>query len=272
VTPGYFRTIGIPIVRGRDFQESDRPGTPPVALINEVMAQRFFSGRNPIGEQFRIQWPPAGLVEVIGIVRDGRFRSYRSEMEPTVYVPLAQRFMRAMNLEVRGAGGVERLLPAVRRELAALDPNFALEGAGTLQTHFDNALAQERLTASLLTGLGLMALALAAIGIYGVLSYSTARRTREIGVRMALGSQARWVRVTVLAGLLRLVAIGLAAGVAVAFPLAQLVRSRLFGVEPGDPAVYVSAAAVLVGAGLLAGYLPARRASRVDPVVALRYE
>ncbi|MCC6860221.1 MAG: ABC transporter permease [Bryobacterales bacterium] len=272
VSPGYFRTVGIPVVRGRDFNASDRPGAAPVALINEEMARRLFPGREPLGVQFRVEWPPAGLVEVVGVVRDGRFRSYRSEIEPTVYLPLAQRFLRSMNLEVRGTGGVERLLPAVRRELAALDPDFPLTGAQTLAAHFDNALSQERLTASLLSGLGLLALALAAIGIYGMLSYATAQRTREIGVRMALGAAGGRVRRVVLGRLLRLIAIGLGVGMAAAYPLARLVRSRLFGVEPGDPLVYLAAAAVLIAAGLLAGYVPARRASRVDPVVALRCE
>jgi len=167
---------------------------------------------------------------------------------------------------------VERLLPAVRRELAALDPDFPLTGAQTLAAHFDNALSQERLTASLLSGLGLLALALAAIGIYGMLSYATAQRTREIGVRMALGAAGGRVRRVVLGRLLRLIAIGLGVGMAAAYPLARLVRSRLFGVEPGDPLVYLAAAAVLIAAGLLAGYVPARRASRGDPVVALRCE
>jgi predicted permease len=272
VTPGYFPTIGIPVVRGRDFSETDRAGAAPVAVINEEMARRLFPGRDPIGEQFRLEWPPASFVEVVGIVRDGRFRSYRSEMEPTVYVPLAQRFMRNMNLEVRGTGGVAHLLPAVRRELAALDPNFPLAGAQTLKTHFDNALSQERLTASLFSVLGLLALALAAVGIYGMLSYAAAQRTREIGVRMALGAASGRVRLAVLGQLLRLVTAGLAVGIAAAYPLARLIRSRLFGVEPGDPAVYAATAAVLLAAGLLAGYLPAKRASRVDPVVALRYE
>jgi predicted permease len=270
VTPGYFRTVGLPMVGGRDLAESDRANAGPVAVINEVMAQRMFAGRSPIGERFLLQWPPAKIVEVVGVVRDGRFRNYRSPMEPTVYVPLAQRYQPVMTLEVRTAANAGPMLPAIRRELAAIDKTVPLTRTRTVKAHFDAALARERLTASLLSVAGGLALLLAAVGLYGILSYMVAVRTRELGIRMALGAPpSRIVRV-VLARLLVLVAIGLAAGTIGARILAPLGRRLLFGVEPTDPFSVVTAAVILIVTAALALWLPARRASRIDPVIALR--
>jgi len=270
VTPGYFRTVGLPMVGGRDLAERDRVNTGPVAVINEVMAQRMFAGRSPIGERFLLQWPPAKIVEVVGVVRDGRFRSYRAQMEPTVYVPLAQRYQPAMNLEVRTAGNAGPMLPAIQRELAAVDKSVPLTRTRTVKAHFDAALARERLTASLLSAVSGLALLLAAVGLYGILSYMVALRTRELGIRMALGARPSQIVRVVLARLLALVTIGLAAGIIGARILAPLGRRLFFGVEPTDPFSFVTAAVALIITAAVAVWLPARRASKADPVIALR--
>ncbi|HSB14921.1 MAG TPA: ABC transporter permease [Bryobacteraceae bacterium] len=272
VTPGYFQMIGIPVVRGRDFSDADRSGAPAVAMINDVMAQTLFPGREPVGQRFLLTWPPAATVEVIGVVRDGKFRNYRSEREPTVYVPLAQRFMMAMNLEVRTAGNPSALAAAINREVAAVDKDLPLNAFQTLKTHFETALARERLTAALLSALGALALVLTAIGLYGVLSYAVSQRTREIGIRMALGARSQSVVRAVLGSTMRIVTAGLGIGVAVALALSSVVRGLLYGITPTDPAVFATTILVLAGTAALASYLPARRAAKVDPMKALRYE
>lgn len=272
ISTRYFRTVGIPVVAGRDFTDADRTGSPPLAVINQVMAERVFPGRSPIGERFLVKWRPESMVEVVGVVRDGKFRNYRVEAEPTVYVPLGQQYVSPMNLEVRVADNPLGLVPAIRRELAALDPNLPLTGVQTARTHFDNALWRERLTATLLGGLGLLALVLAATGIYGILSYIVAQRTWEIGVRMALGARPGSILSMVLGRVVRLVATGAASGVLIALALMRLVRGLLYGVSPTDPLVLCSSTLGLLAVALIAGFLPARRAAAVEPVAALRLE
>jgi len=272
VTPGYFRTIGIPVVHGRDLTDGDREGAAAVAVINDEMARRLYPGRDPLGEHFLLKWAPAALVEIVGVVRDGKFRDYRSGLEPTVYVPLAQRYNMEMNLEVRVAGNPAGLAVSIRREVGSLDKDLPLLNLRTLEAHFDSVLAQERLSAHLLTSLGALALILASIGIYGVLAYSVARRTREIGIRMALGAEARVVLGDVLGDVLRLVGVGVVIGLVTALLLARLIRGLLYGVSAADPFVLAFAVAVIVAVALVAGFMPAWRASRINPVSALRYE
>ncbi len=272
ITPGYFRTIGIPLVRGRDLAADDRKGSAQVAVINEEMARRFFAGSEPVGQQFLLNWRPAAMVEVVGVVRDGRFRDYRSAPEPTVYVPLAQRYQLEMNLEVRTAVNPSELVGPIRMEIAALDKDLPLIDVKTLKAHFDEALSRERLTASLLTVLGFLALVLAAVGIYGVLSNSVAQRTREIGIRVALGADRMAVLWSVLAGAMRPVVLGLVIGTLVTLASAKLIRNLLYGLSATDPLVFVATFAILLTVALLAAYIPARRAAKVDPVAALRHE
>ncbi len=271
VTPGYFSTVGLALLAGRDLDPADRPGTTPVAVINEEMARRLFGGRHPIGERFRLTWPPSSVVEIVGVVRDGRFRAFRSEMEPTVYVPLAQRYMPAMTLEVRGVPSGQ-LVASIRRELAALDPELPLTNVRTARAHFESALSRERFLASLLTTLGLLALLLAAVGVYGTMAFLVAGQTREIGIRMALGAIPRVVLVGVLGRVLGVSAMGLATGLPLAFASTRLLRGFLFGISPTDWLVFAGASLTLICVSLLAAYLPARQAAHVDPVVALRSE
>ena len=273
VTPRYFRTVGIRVLAGRDFSEADRPGATAVTVINEEMADRLYRGRNPIGERFRLLWPPATTVEIVGIVRDGPFRSFRASKEPTAYLPLAQRYMAGMTLEVRSASGPgSDLAAAVRRELAALDPHVPLTNVRTARAHFERTLTQERMMASLLTVLAAMVLVLLAIGTYGTLSYAVVQRTREIGIRVALGAVPRRVVLGVVGRTLSLTAIGLAVGITLTLASTRLVRGLLFGVSPTDTVVFAAAIGLLTAVSALAGYVPARRASRIDPVVALRSE
>ncbi len=271
VTPGYFNMIGLPLVAGRDLVETDRAISGRVAVINEVMAQRLFRGRPPIGQRFLREGRPP-LIEVVGVVRDGRFGNYRAKMEPTVYVPLAQRYQPQMNLEVRASGNPALVLPAVQREIAAIDTNVPLTRIRTIKAHFDRALAQERLIASLLGGLGALAVLLAAVGLYGTLSYAVAQRTREIGIRVALGARPGSIIRMVTARVAVLMIIGCVAGGTAAFVLAPLVRRLLFGVEPADPISFVTAIGALMAAAAVAAWFPARRAAKANPVVALRYE
>ncbi len=272
VSTGYFRTIGIPLVAGRDFTDADNARAPSVAVINQVMAERVFPGRNPVGERFVVKWRPESLVEVVGVVRDGKFRSYNVAAEPVVYVSLRQRFVSPISLAVRTAGHPLDVAPAIRRELSRMDPDLPLTGLQTARSHFDNALWKERLAATLLGALGVLALVLAAIGVYGVLSFAVARWTWEIGLRVALGARPGAIVFTILWRVLSLVLAGVIAGVFVAAMLARLVRSLLYGVTSTDPMVLGSMALVLAAAGLLAGLLPARRAANVDPIAVLRSE
>jgi predicted permease len=271
VSPTYFDTIGLPVVRGRAFTPRDREGAPHVAMVNEEAVRRFWPDEDPIGKQVRLERPPR-MMEIVGVVHDGRFRNYRAEINPCFYVPLGQFPSLWMNLEVRVVGNPTRIAPLLLREIRTLDKDFPTPEIRTLRAYRDGGLGQERLSAALLGGLGLLGLILAAVGLYGVLAFSVAQRTKEIGVRMALGADAAQVLRSVLREALLLIGAGLAAGLAAVFALARLVASLLYGVSPGDPWTHLSAAGALIVIGLAAAGVPARRAARVDPVVALRHE
>jgi predicted permease len=271
VSAEYFQTVGIPLVRGRGFDAHDREGAAGVVVVNEQMARRFWPGEDPIGRQIELEQPKR-LAEIVGVVRDGRFRGYRAQVNPCFYVPLAQRHIPRMNLEVRTAGDPGRLVAAVRHEIQSLDRDLLVPEFQTLRSFRDAGLGQERLSAALLSGLGILAALIAAIGIYGVLAFAVAQRTREIGIRMALGAASRQVMRSVLADALALIGAGVAIGFVAALALVRFISSLLFGVSSTDPAVYAGTAGILIAVGALASYLPARRASRVDPVVALRCE
>ena len=271
VSPGYFQTIGIPLLRGRDFTERDNPSAPRVAVVNEQMARRFWPGQDAIGKQFQLTRPPVS-VEIAGVVKDGKMRSFRDELRPGFYLPLDQHYCPQMTLEVRTAGDPAGMLGAVRREVQALDKDLPLGEFQTLKTHLSSALSQERMTAALLSALGLLALVLAAIGLYGVMAFSVAQRTREIGIRVALGAQSSQVLRVVLRQGMFLTLIGLGIGLAAAAVLTRFAASLLYGVSPTDPLTFAGISLLLLVVALAASYIPARRAARVDPMVALRYE
>jgi predicted permease len=267
VSPGYFRTLGIGVLNGRDFSESDNKSAPKVVIVNETFARNHFGARSPIGKKLGYgTGQVSGPVTIVGVVRDSKYNSLREETLPMVYLPYRQfGDMGAMTFEVRASGAVSGIRQAVDRDIA-------VTGMTTLREQVDQSLAQERILATLISFFGLLALTLAAVGLYGVTNYSVARRTNEIGIRMALGAGRSEVLQSVLEEAMKLVLAGLAIGLAAAFGVTRLIRSMLFGVDPTDPLTLMSAGTILVLVACVAAYLPARRASLVDPMVALRHE
>ena len=271
VSPGYFETVGVPITRGREFNSRDVEGSPAVAVINEKFAARFWPGENPIGKSFDLTRPPR-TVTTVGITTDTKFRSYRDTPRPEFYLPLAQHYLPQATLEIRTAIPASQLAGAIRKQIQTLDPSMPLTDIRTMQARLDDSLSQERLLAGLASGMGTLALVLAAVGIYGVLSFTVSKRRREIGVRMALGARPFEIAGLVIRESAALTVTGLAIGAVGAFVLARLVSKLLYGVEPGDPASFAVAAAVLAAVGVVAAAVPAYRAAAVDPASTLRSE
>ena len=269
VDDDYFRTMEVRLLAGRAFSPADRPGSPPVAVVNETLARRLWPGESPVGRRLT---SGGRTVEVVGVARDGRYEELREDPLPYVYFPFSQNHQAAMTLHVRHDGAPAAALAAVRAELRAVDPDVPLAGAMPMAARIGVTLVPQRIAAVLVGGFGAAGLLLAAVGMYGVLAYTVSQRTREIGVRMALGAGAGAVlRMVVRQGLL-LCALGVAIGLGAALLAARAIRGMLFGLSAADPATFV-AVPLLVGlAALLASWLPARRAARVDPVVALRAE
>ena len=281
VSPGYFETLGIPLVRGRDFSPADRAGAPPVAVVDEALARRFFEGEDPVGQLITFDAGPAQgrrRIEVVGVVRGGADASLGWRPHFFVYLPAEQPLfgegtMRRMILHARAPRlPREQTLAALRRETAALDPNVPVLDAGPLAERIDVALLPQRVAASVAGVFGLVGLALASVGIYGIVSYTVAQRTREIGVRMALGAQRGDVLALILRRGLRLSLYGIALGLAGAFVATRLLEEMLYGLSATDPVTFASVSLLLAAVALLASYVPARRATKVDPMVALRYE
>jgi predicted permease len=276
VGPNYFSTMGIPLTTGRDFTEQDDRLTPLVIAINEEMATRFFPGANPIGRRFT--WGPQDhptSLEVIAVVRDVKQRSPRDEREVRFYVPHAQRpdhDFSSVQFLVRTATESTAMLPTLQRAIAEEEPRLSVEGVYVAHDFIDRALVRERMIAKLSFAFGALAAGLACIGLYGLIGYQVVQRTNEIGIRMALGAK----RTHVLWSTLRRALVWTFAGVALGIPLALIAsraaESLLFGLSPMDIVTLFAAAAIMVSLGALAAYIPAHRASRVDPVVALRSE
>jgi predicted permease len=271
ISPGYFQTTGLALLRGREFTERDRAGASPVAVINEMLAARFWPGEDPLGKQLRLV-NPARTVVVVGIVRDGKFRGYRDVLRPGFYVPADQQYRGEMTLEARTVGEAAPFAATVRREIQSLDASMPLTEMLTMKARLDDALSQERLIASFASGLGLLALALSAIGIYGVLSFAVSRRTREIGIRMALGARPVEVSRMILRESAALAACGFAIGGVGAITLARLANVLLYGVTPTDPAAFGVAFTLLTTVALVSALIPAYRAARLDPAATLRSE
>ena len=269
VTPGYFRTLGIPIVRGRPIDEADRPGAPFAAVINETMAKQYWPGEDPMGQLFRFIGDPEPR-QVVGIAADSKYNFLGEDPTPYLYTALEQTYDPAATVHVRAAGDPSAIMNTVRRELQQLEPTMPLLNVTTLRDVFEQALWAPRMGASLLAIFAFLALLLASIGLYGVMAYTVSQRTRELGIRLALGARQRDVRNMVVRQGLLLAAGGVAIGLAVAFALARLVTNLLFGVSGTDPVTFAVIPIVLLLVAGLATYLPAWRASRVDPVNALR--
>jgi predicted permease len=271
VTPGHFETMRIPLLSGRDFTDFDREKTTPVAIINQAMANLVWPGQEALGKRFAIV-QQQDLLQVVGVVGTTVVGQIGEEPQPIAYFPMRQQYSPAASLVVRTTGNPETLLGAVRTQVQQIDKNLAFTNAQTVQQILGQGLWPARMGAALLGLFGALAMILASIGIYGVLAYSVAQRTSEIGLRMALGAQPRQVLRLVLKQGMLLALIGAAVGIVVALPVARLAAGLLYGVSATDPLTYAGITLLLMGVALLACYLPARRATRIDPLVALRVE
>ena len=273
VSPGYFQTMGIPVLSGREFTARDRLGAPLVAVVNQVFANYYFKNESPIGHRFGIGHRTKAEIEIVGVVRGAKYSKVDQKTPREVYLAFAQDpNPGSLMVYARTAEDPKRIFPALRREMTALDPGLPITSLRTMEDQIDESLSAQRAMAALSAFFGILATLLAAVGLYGVMAYTVTRRTREIGIRLALGAG----RASLLKLVLREVALLTAIGVAIAIPLAlavtRLLRSELFGIVPNDPLSIAAAALVLASVALLAGYIPADRATRVDPLTALRYE
>lgn len=275
IEPDYFRTLGIPLLRGREFTERESSVESHVVIVSEALAREYFPNEDPLGKRITIEMkdpkdnPPS---EIIGIVGDVKHQTLDTAIRPMVYWPHPELAYGFMSLAVRTDGDPLRLAGAVRQQVRALDPNLAVSGIATMDQLLATSVAQARFSTLLLSIFAAVALLLAAVGIYGVMAYGVMQRVREIGIRMALGADAGTLKRMVLRDALRLSVAGIAIGLLAAFGLTRLMASLLFGVTPHDPVTFFGVAALLSFVALAASYIPARRATRVDPMVALRYE
>jgi predicted permease len=276
VGPDYFRIVGIPILVGRDIGPRDVESAEPVCVVNESFAKFYFGGANPIGRHVTDEFPDTRkTMTIVGVARDARDHSLRRKIDRRFYLAALQplgEFTPSLVYEVRTLGDPSLAIQAARREILAFDPAIQIGSIKTMDGLIDENLRTERLIAQLSTLFGGLALLLAAIGLYGVLSYAVAQRTGEIGIRMALGAQRRAVTGMILRETGFLIVIGVAAGVPASLACGRLLQSTLFGLKPADPITLAGALGVMLLVAAVAGYLPARRASRVDPLVALRHE
>jgi len=275
VTPAYFATMGMRLLVGRDFSLRDTAGTPKVAVINETMARRYFPGEDPIGKEFTFGEPGHPTpIEVIGVVQDARYISLREQPHPFVYLSLFQSndAYHANVLAVRTVGDPIGMAGVLRQEVKAIAKNLPIENVKSLSQQVQETLIPERVVAMLASLFGLLALMLTCVGLYGLVAYGATRRVNEIGIRMALGARQQDVLWMVLKETLVVVLIGLSMGLPTALAATRLIGNMLYGLSPTDlPAISIATLVMVIVAGI-AGYIPARRASRVDPMVALRYE
>lgn len=272
VGPRYHETMGIGIVAGRGFTEQDRAGAPGVVIINETMARRLFPGENALGKRLRLgtNAPP---LEIIGVARDIKHHDLTETPIPHFDLPALQRgYDSYTNFVVRVKGRAADLIPSVRGELLALDSMLSVSGINPMSEQIGKAISGMRLASSLIGVFGLVALLLASVGLYGVMAWTVSRRTREIGVRMALGAQTRDVLKLVLKQGMALALAGVVIGLIASLALTRLMEGLLFGVTATDPATFAVIALLLAAVALLACYVPARRAMKVEPMIALRHE
>ena len=275
VGPDYFRTLGIPLLLGREINADDAARGTPVCVINKSFARHFFPGSVAIGKHITDEYPTTReTFEIVGVVADSREHWPNEEKRPRFYANLTHPIgsVETVTFLLNSSGDPASIGPAVRQSIRQIDPSLPVLSLRTLNEQIDRHLTMERLIAQLAAFFGAVALFMAAMGLYGVMSYSISRRTGEIGLRMALGASGTSVIAMVLGETLRIVAIGITIGLPCALALGRLISSRLYGVTAADPTAIAMTTLMILTAAALAGYMPARRASRVDPMVSLRHD
>lgn len=272
VGPNYFKTLQTPVLSGRDFTGADQAGAPRVAVINEAMARDYFGDANPIGRHVNAPGWDTSWFEIVGVVQDMKTHSLREQSTPMIYLPLYQAPEGLATFEVRTLTTPLSVSNAIRKVIKAIDSRVPIYDIKTLDEQVDDSLVQERLVASLSSLFGLLALILAAVGLYGLMTYAVNRRTGEIGIRMALGATREQIAGMILRETLQLVLIGLGIGIPAAIAAARLIKAELYGLKSDDPITLVITISIMAGVAVCAAWLPARRASRVEPMVALRTE
>jgi len=272
VTPNYFHLVGIPLLRGRLFNEFDTDTAPQVAVVNEALARTYWPNEDAIGKRFKSTKPDAPWITVIGIIANARTQSLAENDAPQLYLNVYQTPAKHLAIFLRGHVDTSSILARVREQVQAVDPTLPVFGAQALTQTLSESLSQRRFSMELITLFGLTALLLAALGIYGVISYLVSERTHEIGIRLALGARRQHILQIVLGQGLRLALRGAVVGLLGAMIVARLMAGLLYGVKPMDPLTFAGVVFFFLGVALLACYLPARRAMRIDPMIALRYE
>jgi putative ABC transport system permease protein len=274
VSPDYFQMMRIPLLRGRFFSDQDIPSRPKVAIISETLVRRYFPNQDPLGRQMRFGFPPDSNVsrEIVGIVGDIRDAALSRKPGPMMYVPFAQAPLYGAEVVVRSSLSASSVAAGIRQAVRSIDKNLPVTDIEPLNDALGKSISQERFRTFLLGSFSAIALMLAAVGIFGVMSYSASQRTHEIGIRIALGAGRREVLRLILGQGMKLALFGLGIGVVAAFLLTRLMSSLLYGVSATDPVTFASVTIILLSVALTAGYIPARRAMRVDPMVALRHE
>ena len=273
VEPGYLKVMGTRLYEGRDFTVRDDSGAARVAIVNRTLAQQYWPGASPIGKTIRLNSAEGPPVEIVGLVGDGKYRNLEERPLPYLFLPLRQNYTGNATLVIRSAGDPLALLPAVRKAIHRADPEMPAFDAKTLEQLIEGrALLGPRFASGLAGVFGALARGLAMIGLYGVVSYSVSQRTREIGIRIALGAPLRAVRRMVVGDGLRLAGIGVIVGGATAFGLTRAIRSLFFGMDPDDAGPLLLVPLLLIVVAIIASYIPALRATKVNPVAALRAE
>lgn len=265
----YFRTLGISLLAGRDFTMQDEVDKTPVIVINETMAKRYWPGRDPLGGTVRLG---ETLYTVVGLAQDGKYEQLGEEPEPHFYLPVLQSYRSSMNIHLRTAGDPVALTDALRREVRALDPDLPLTGVKSMREHLRISVFSQRLAASFLGSFGVLALVLATVGLYSLIRYAVSQRTREMGVRMALGARPRDISRLIVGEGMALAMVGLGVGLVASLGITRFLASLLLGVSATDPVIFLVIALILAGVSALSSYLPARAASGIDPIIALRSE
>jgi predicted permease len=274
ISDGYFRTMGIAITAGREFEPRDRRGSPPVAILNQAAARMVFPGENPVGQQLQVDWPvyPRPVVEIVGVAADVRHNGLDLKPAPCLFMPQAQAPSAMASLVIRTASDPAAAIAAVKEQVRAVSPSQGVQDVTTLEQLISSSLARPRLQVILMAIFGVVALALACVGVFAVVSYSVEQRTREMGIRLALGAAPFTILRQVLGEGVALASAGIAAGLLAALTLTRYLATLLYTVRPTDPMVFAGVTILLALAAVAGCYVPARKATRVDPAVVLREE